>query len=128
MEKFENNSIVTTPNKNKQDYAKREKFLNKYIPRKLKTDLYKHAFIYPNLTVAIFEGLNITIGNIMPLSAKTTNYKLLFYQAALDDKISISKTSQNILDEMAKDTINFGTMVFEEDKVILEFYYSEYCN
>ena len=66
MEKFNNNSIVTTPNKFKEEYKKRDSFLNKFIPRKLKTDVYQHAFIYPNLTVAIFEGLNITIGNILP--------------------------------------------------------------
>jgi phenylpropionate dioxygenase-like ring-hydroxylating dioxygenase large terminal subunit len=119
MDKFNNNSVVTTPNKFKTDYRKRELFLNKYIPRIEKTDIYQHAFIYPNLTVAIFEGLNITIGNILPQSATSTNYNLSFYQGKLEES-SISSSTNTILAEMAKDTIEFGTLVFEEDRVVLE--------
>jgi len=120
MEKFNNNSIVTTPNKFKEEYKKRSSFLNKFIPRKLKTDVYQHAFIYPNLTVAIFEGLNITIGNILPLSSESTNYKLSFYQSKLEENKNVSKMTDNILNEMAKETINFGNLVFEEDRLIME--------
>ncbi len=120
MEKFNNNSIVTTPNKFKDQYIKREYFLNKFIPRKVKTDIYQHAFIYPNLTVAIFEGLNITIGSINPMTSESTNYKLSFYQTGFDENEIISNLSGKILSEMEKDTIDFGNLVFEEDRIILE--------
>ncbi len=95
----------------------RDKFLNKNLPRKIQDNLYKHTLYFPNFTIGIYEGLNITIGNIIPKSATETDYRLLYYTSKINNQ---SKFTENLLNSMKIDTIEFGSQVFNEDKVILE--------
>jgi phenylpropionate dioxygenase-like ring-hydroxylating dioxygenase large terminal subunit len=114
---FGNNSSFVLPPIQDKEREKRDKFLNKHLPRKIQSNNYKHSFYFPNLTIGIFEGLNITIGNILPISAMETNYKLVYFNTKID---KTSDFTNNLLDAMSQEVISFGTKVFEEDKVVLE--------
>lgn len=114
---FGNNSSFVLPPIQDKEREKRDKFLNKHLPRKIQNNNYKHSFYFPNLTIGIYEGLNITIGNILPISAMETNYKLVYFNTKID---KVSVFTNNLLDAMCQEVISFGTKVFEEDKVVLE--------
>jgi choline monooxygenase len=116
-ESFGMNSRFTwTPVEN-VERNKRDKFLNKHLPRKLQTNEYQHSLYFPNLTIAIFDGLNITIGSILPKTAQESDYRLNYYQSKIEKNNIVT---EDLLDSIAFDVINFGTKIFEEDKVILE--------
>jgi phenylpropionate dioxygenase-like ring-hydroxylating dioxygenase large terminal subunit len=114
---YGDNSTFVLPPTIDKEREKRDKFLNKNLPRKIQDNKYRHSLYFPNFTIGIYEGLNITIGNIWPISATETNYQLIYFSTKIDKK---SDFTDNILDSMSADTIAFGTQVFQEDKVILE--------
>ncbi|MFM7014755.1 MAG: aromatic ring-hydroxylating oxygenase subunit alpha [Bacteroidota bacterium] len=113
----ENSSKITLPPVINEARIKRDRFLNKYLPRKLQNNNYQHLLHFPNLTIGIYEGLNITIGNILPLKSSKTNYRLIYYNSKIE---KLNDTSINLLNAMSDEVVNFGSKVFDEDKVILE--------
>lgn len=117
IKEYGNNTIIVLPPLQDKDRDKRDKLLNKYLPRKLKDNLYKHTLIFPNLTIGIYEGLNITVGSILPINSKESSYILNYYFAEIFAK---SKFVKNFLEVISEEVIFFGTKVFDEDKVILE--------
>jgi choline monooxygenase len=104
----------------KIDSYKNEKtkmIINKYLPRNISNDYYEHIYIFPNLTIGIFEGLNFTIGNILPIKVDKTVYELKYYFSEIKSNNPIS---YEILENMKSEVIRFGNQVFQEDKEILE--------
>lgn len=114
---FGNNSSFVFPPVQDKERIKRDKFLNKNLPRRIQDNKYRHSLYFPNLTIGIYEGLNVTIGNILPINAVKTNYRLLCFNTKID---KVNDFTNNLLDVMSEEVINFGSKVFEEDKVILE--------
>jgi phenylpropionate dioxygenase-like ring-hydroxylating dioxygenase large terminal subunit len=112
-----NNSYMIVPPVEDKAREKRDKFLAKNLPRAIQNNKYKHILYFPNFTIGIYEGLNITIGAIIPIGPTKSVYRLLYYTAKIDSEKGLS---QSILDSMTEDTIAFGTQVFNEDKVIIE--------
>lgn len=96
---------------------KSKKIINTYLPRDISNDFYEHIYIYPNLTIGIFEGLNYTIGNIIPLKVDESIYSLKYFFSKINSNNSISL---EILENMKDEVIRFGNQVFNEDKEILE--------
>jgi choline monooxygenase len=111
------NSLLKLPPQENNERKKRDKFINKKLPRKNQNNEYKHIFIYPNLTIGVYEGLNITIGSILPQNSVETNYNLHYYFAEILNK---NDQTKNLLEIISSDVINFGNKVFDEDKIILE--------
>ncbi len=96
---------------------KSRKILNKYLTRNISNDYYEHVYIYPNLTVGIFEGLNFTIGSINPQKVDESTYELQYYYSKINsDNLIVSE----LLENMKEEVIRFGNQVFKEDKEILE--------
>jgi phenylpropionate dioxygenase-like ring-hydroxylating dioxygenase large terminal subunit len=116
-ELYGNNSLVILPPIQNKERLKRNKLLNRFLPRKFENNLYKHILIFPNLTLGIYDGLNIAIGSIIPINANETSYKLDYYLAEVYSKSEVSKS---FLKVMIDDVISFGARIFDEDKVILE--------
>lgn len=115
--KVGNNSSMIIPPLETKEREKRDKFLNKNLPRQVQNNKYKHTLFFPNFTIGIYEGLNITIGNIIPINSKQSVYRLLYYTSKIEHETTLSNA---ILESMESDTITFGTKVFNEDKVIIE--------
>jgi phenylpropionate dioxygenase-like ring-hydroxylating dioxygenase large terminal subunit len=115
--KYGNNSSFVLPPVQEKERIKRDKFLNKNLPRRIQDNKYRHSLYFPNLTIGIYEGLNVTIGNILPMDAVNTNYRLSYYNTKIDKDNSLTN---NLLNVMSEEVIRFGSKVFDEDKVILE--------
>lgn len=75
---------------------------------------YKHTYIYPNLLISDFEGINFNIGKINPVSASESLFRMDFYVA------SPANDNEEIFNEYKNSTIEFGIKVFEEDRSVLE--------
>lgn len=112
-----NNSFMMIPPIDSKEREKRDKFLNKNLPRFIENNKYKHTLFFPNFTIGMYEGLNITIGLIIPINSKKSIYRLLYYNSKINSNSAISN---NLLESMEEDTIKFGTQVFNEDKEIIE--------
>jgi choline monooxygenase len=117
FQKEGNNSYMIIPPEESKEREKRDKFLNKNLPRAIQNNKYKHTLFFPNFTIGIYEGLNITIGLIIPINSKKSVYRLLYYTSHINSNSSIG---EHIMESMENDTIHFGTQVFNEDKVIIE--------
>jgi phenylpropionate dioxygenase-like ring-hydroxylating dioxygenase large terminal subunit len=112
-----NNSFMTLLPVESSDRKKRDQFINKNLPREVQKNSYKHTLFFPNFTIGIYEGLNISVGLISPIDSKRSIYRLIYYTAKIKTH---SATADFILDSMKEDTINFGREVFFEDKIIIE--------
>jgi phenylpropionate dioxygenase-like ring-hydroxylating dioxygenase large terminal subunit len=112
------NSSMLIPPKQDRNRDSRDKFISKNFPRLIDNNKYKHSLFFPNFTIGVYEGLNITIGVIIPLNAKETIYRLLYFNSKIQRD---NKTlSNNLLESMKEEVINFATKVFNEDKEIIE--------
>jgi nitrite reductase/ring-hydroxylating ferredoxin subunit len=117
IEVYGNNSLVITSPVLNKERIKRDNLINRILPRRIENNLYKHILIFPNLTLGIYDGLNIAIGSILPKRANESVYKLDYYLAEV---FSNSDVTNNFLKVLTDDVISFGSKIFEEDKVILE--------
>ena len=115
-EENDNSYFIISPILN-EARKKRDNLFEKFLPRKISTNKYKHILFFPNFTISIFEGLIITIGQVVPIDSESSSYRLQFFYSSLTKENHISG---QILSEMKKETLDFSERVFQEDKEILE--------
>ncbi len=96
---------------------KRDKIFSKYLPRTISDNTFKHILLFPNFTISVFEGLIITIGQILPRKANETDYKLRYFFTKLSSDTAVGS---NLLEEMKVSMPEYSDQLFAEDKAMLE--------
>lgn len=95
-------------------YSKKEQSnRTKFIPDAVNT--YLHAFIYPNMFVAITGGLVGFVGKLIPISPTKTILNWKLYESPI-----LSAQKEGIKNFIQEDAIKFGTKLLNEDRSILE--------
>lgn len=117
FQKIRNNSVHIIFPIDDENRKKRDKLFKKYLPRKIDNNYFKHTIFFPNFSLAISEGLIITIGQILPQSPGMTNYKLRYFYSKIQSE---SPVATEMLGNMKDSVVAFNNQVFDEDKEMLE--------
>ena len=107
-------SLFVIPFSNDAVEKKRTFIVNHVFGKDNVTKFYKHTYIYPNMLISDFEGINFNIACILPSDAGNTNFKMQFFIA------KPFSNNEDLVNEYKAITIRFGKSVFEEDKAVLE--------
>lgn len=95
----------------------RKKIIEKFIKKTKSGDSYQHYYIFPNLSIALYENLFLTVGSIQPISSEFSMYSLSHYFSNIT---SLHDKSEMIMNSLKMDVISFGEKVFHEDLEFLE--------
>lgn len=111
------NSYSIAPPIEDEARQKRDKIFSKYLPRPITDNTFKHILLFPNFTISIFEGLIITIGQILPRTPNSTDYNLRYFFTKLTAENAVGT---NLLEDMKISMPEYSTKLFAEDKAMLE--------
>lgn len=85
----------------------------KFIPESV--DSYLHAFIYPNMFIAITGGLVGYVGRLVPITVDQTILSWRLFESPL-----LAAQKDGVKKFIRDDAISFGAKLLNEDRIILE--------
>lgn len=108
------NSYFIIPLSSESAEKKRSFIVNHVFGKENVNNFYKHTYIYPNMVISDFEGINFNIARLVPSSGDHTDFQMQFFIA------KPVSDNEALVNEYVDITIKFGRNVFEEDKAVLE--------
>jgi phenylpropionate dioxygenase-like ring-hydroxylating dioxygenase large terminal subunit len=111
----EYNSLFKIPTEpqNRSEFKKikllKKMFLNSNVEAP-----YTHYLIFPNLTLSVFNGSLLTIGNIRPLNSKSSIYETHY----LLPKVG-QETNRILFNSIKENHVKSAIQIFEEDRLML---------